>query len=151
MHHSQSFKNCVRNIIERIGMSCAACCACGVIIAAGFALVPDRASAQSEAPTIIVEKDRAFLVWNNPPDDPLSRPERFVFTCVSAGLAQPVTWTTAYPASEMPLSGVVLPRGFYECTVRAENGAGSSPESNVAAFGAGSAPDAVTNLRIEIR
>lgn len=110
-------------------------------------------SAEAQAPqTIIVPLSRAVLTWDNPtPTDGVSYAERYVLTCTSSGLVQPVEGSVSHPINTMPLVDVLPGTGIYDCTVRAENSAGVSPESNTLHFGAGGPPDSVSNVRIEVR
>ena len=119
---------------------------CAGVLLAGL---PSWASAQTDV--LVVGLASAQLQWDIPVHDEWSAPERYVATCTSPNQPGPATGSVLHPQNMMPLVDLLPGRGTYTCTVRAENAAGASEESNEAVAKIVGPPGVVGNVRIEVR
>jgi len=119
------------------------------VLALGFLFLPLLAFAQ-DGEQVVYNFSKVKLQWDIPvPVDGVSWAERYVVTCTSAPLAEPAVGVVAHPGNTMLMSTMLPGPGKYVCSVRAENSAGASPESDTVNLVAGGPPGRIAQVTIE--
>jgi hypothetical protein len=104
--------------------------------------------AQAQQP---IDLDRSIFAWDWAPGANGAAPETFRVWCGVMSGNYTLTSEVAYPAQWLPVRSVVPTVGLYYCVVVAVNSYGPSGPSNEVVMDAGSAPDAPTVLRLELK